>query len=173
MAQTLTLDDLRQPPAYKQQVLRDPCFANCVSHFNIYLLFFTSISATRFVNIRQLCELRPKMTPEPTKSTMPSDSQAAEAEASKTVDDLGQQHCDVFTRALFNILSTSIAETTFAQILDGAPLSQNVRNAPRRTYPRTHPVCTQHPELCPGVLDRTRHIRNAFFPQELKFDGRV
>lgn len=113
----------------------------------------------------------PKMTPEPTSPTPASDG---EAEARKlTVDDLGQQYRDVFTRALFNVLSTPAAETTFAQILDGAPLSQSVQDVPGWVYPLDHPVRTQHLELCPEVLDRTRHSRSTFDLRELKFDSRV
>lgn len=111
------------------------------------------------------------MTPEPMRPTLASDG---EAEARKlTVDDLGQQHRDVFTRALFNLLFTPAAETTFAQILDGAPLSQSVQDVPGWIYPLDHPIRTQHLELCPGVLDRTRHSRSTFDLKELKFDSRV
>lgn len=111
------------------------------------------------------------MPPEPTRPTLASDGLA---EAHKlTVDDLGQQHRDAFTRALFNVLYTPVAETTFAQILDGAPLSQSVQNVPDEPYPFNHPILKQHLELCPGVLDRTRQSRSAFDLTELKFDSRV
>lgn len=104
----------------------------------------------------------------------PSPSSDGEAEARKsTVDDLGQQYRDVFTRALFNVLSTPAAETTFAQILDGAPLSRCVQAVPGWIYPLDHPVRTRHPELCPGVLERTRHSRSTFDLTVLKFDSRV
>lgn len=111
------------------------------------------------------------MAPE---STGPNLAFDGEAEAHKlTVDHLGQQHRDIFTRALLNILSTPAAETTFAQILDGAPLSQSVRDVPGWIYPLDHPIRTQHVELCPSILDRTRKIRSNFDPKELKFDSRV
>lgn len=111
------------------------------------------------------------MSPEPTRPDLASDG---ESEARKsTVDDLGQQHRDVFTRALFNVLSTPAAETTFAQIVDGAPLSQSVQDVPGWIYPLDHPVRTQHLELCPGVLERTRHSRSTFDLKELKFDSQV
>lgn len=87
-----------------------------------------------------------------------------------TIDDLGQQHCDVFTRAFFNVLSTSAAESTFAQILDGAPLSQNVQNVPGWIYPLDHPIYTQHLELCPGVVNRIRHDRDTFDLKKLNFE---
>lgn len=90
----------------------------------------------------------------PAQPTRPTPASEDEAEARKlTVDDLDPQHRDVFTRALFNVLATPAAETTFAQILDGAPLSQGVQDVPGWVYPLDHPVRTQYLELCPGVLD--------------------
>lgn len=105
----------------------------------------------------------------------PASEAEAEAPRKSTVDDLGQgHHRDIFTRALANVLSTPAAETTFAQILDGAPLSACVEEVPGWVYPLDHPVRTQHRELCPGVLDRTRHSRGTFdVLQALKFDSRV
>lgn len=90
-----------------------------------------------------------------------------------TIDDLSQQYRDVFSRALLNVLSTPAAETTFAQILDGAPLSQNVGNVPRWIYPRKHPIHTEHPQLCPGVLDRAKDSRSTLDLMVLRFDPRV
>lgn len=103
--------------------------------------------------------------------TLQSDSLA---EARKlTVDDLGYQYRDIFSRALFNVLSTAAAETTFAQILDGAPLSQNVERVPGWIYPLDHPIRTQHPQLCSGVLDRARDSRSTLDLTVLRFDSRV
>lgn len=91
------------------------------------------------------------MIAESARPTLGSDE---EAEPRKlTVDDLSQQHRDVFTRALFNVLFTPASETTFAQIIDGAPLSQSVLNIGNGVYPSTHPIRDQHLELCPGVLN--------------------
>ena len=36
---------------------------------------------------------------------------------------LEEQHRDIFVRAVSNVLSTEIAELTYAQIIDGLPLS--------------------------------------------------
>lgn len=86
------------------------------------------------------------MTPD--QPTQPTTAPASEdeAEARKwTVDDLGPQYRHVFTRALFNVLSMPAAEATFAQILDGAPLSQRVQDVHGWVYPLDHPVRTQHP----------------------------
>lgn len=90
-----------------------------------------------------------------------------------TVNDLGQQHRDVFTRALFNVLVTPASEKTFAQIIDGAPLSQIVLDARNGVYPPTHPIRVHHIELCPGVLDQVRQSRSTFDPSDLVFNARV
>ncbi|ROW04839.1 hypothetical protein VMCG_04820 [Cytospora schulzeri] len=71
----------------------------------------------------------PQVSPEPTRPSTTSDGEAEEARK-LTVDDLGQQHRDIFIRALLDLWSTPAAETTFAQILDGAPLSQSVQDVP-------------------------------------------
>lgn len=98
----------------------------------------------------------------------------SQVEARKlTVDDLSQQHRDIFTRALFNVLSTPAAETTFAQIIDGAPLSQIVLDIGDRVYPSIHPIRDQHLKLCSGVLDQVRQSRNSFDPNDLKFNAQV
>lgn len=105
------------------------------------------------------------------RSSLTSDS---EVEARKlTVDDLSQEHRDIFTRALFNILFTPAAETTFAQIIDGAPLSQSVLDTHTGVYPPTHPIRDQHIKLCSGVLEQARQSRDNFDLNNLKFNARV
>lgn len=86
---------------------------------------------------------------------------------------LGHQHRDIFTRALSNVLSTPAAELAFAEIIDGAPLSQTVNEVRNRILPVDHPVRSQHLELCPGVLEKTRDIRNTLDIQVLQFDFQV
>ncbi|KAJ9642459.1 hypothetical protein H2199_004840 [Coniosporium tulheliwenetii] len=41
-------------------------------------------------------------------------------------NDLGPEHLDKFTWALYNILSTDLAEHTFAQIIDGLPTRDDI-----------------------------------------------
>lgn len=86
---------------------------------------------------------------------------------------LGGQHRDIFTRALFNVLSTPAAQLEFAEILDGAPLSQTANEVRNRILPLDHPVRSQHPELCPGVLEKARDIRTTLDIQVLQFDFQV
>lgn len=90
-----------------------------------------------------------------------------------SVEYLGQRHRDIFTHALSNVLSTPAAELAFAQIIDGAPLSQTANEVRNRILPQDHPVREQHPELCPGVLEKTRDIRTTLDIRVLPFDFQV
>lgn len=45
-------------------------------------------------------------------------------------NDLGPEHLDKFTWALYNILSTDLAEHTFAQIIDGLPTRDDIGSFP-------------------------------------------
>src|ERR1700761_8607370 len=89
------------------------------------------------------------------------------------MDLLPKAHCDVLIRALHNVLSTDIAEVTYAQILDGVPLAEvaNDRYSPHFIDLR-HPV-QQHTSLCPGVTEQTKAFRSSFDPAILEFDSRV
>lgn len=90
-----------------------------------------------------------------------------------SVDYLGQRHRDIFTRALSNILSTPAAVLVFAQIIDGAPLSETANEVRNGILPLHHPVREQHPELCPGVLEKTRDIRTTLDIRVLPFNFQV
>jgi hypothetical protein len=85
------------------------------------------------------------------------------------------QHHDIFVRAVSNVLSTEIAEFTYAQIIDGLPLSSiaddTYDNGGSLTH--THPLYTKHTKLCPGVLETTRQFRAGFDPSIVQFDYRV
>lgn len=96
-----------------------------------------------------------------------------EAARKKSVADLGHQHREIFTRALSNVLSTPAAELAFAEIIDGAPLSQTAYEVRNGILPGNHPVRSQHPELCPGVLEKTRDVRTTLDIQVLQFDFQV
>lgn len=74
---------------------------------------------------------------------------------------LDAEHLDTLKQALNNLLSTTIAEETYAQILDGMPLAS--------VYAEDHwfreglpDFVTQHEEFCPGVLEKTRSLRTEF-----------
>lgn len=82
-------------------------------------------------------------------------------------DVLDTSHQNVFATAMSNLLSTDIAEQTFAQIIDGLPLRDVAFSLRSPQYTRRDPVFA-HTELCPGVLERTRMFRDSFSPREME-----
>lgn len=72
---------------------------------------------------------------------------------------LDAEHLEPLKQALNNLLSTTIAKETYAQIVDGMPIAS--------VYAEDHwfreglPVM-QHEELCPGVLEKTRSFGSQF-----------
>jgi hypothetical protein len=70
------------------------------------------------------------------------------------------------------VLHTDIAEVTYAQIVDGIPLSEVARDARRRPPPQ-HPIHHAHKELCPGVRERTQEFRDGFSLKSIRFDSQV
>lgn len=84
----------------------------------------------------------------------------------------GERH-DMIAQAIFNILSTEIAQSTFAQIVDGLPLPSVLED----TYGGSdlepdHPLFS-HESLCPGVLQKTKELLEKFEVKNLKFDTSV
>lgn len=80
---------------------------------------------------------------------------------------LDANHQTVFATAMSNLLSTEIAEQTFAQIIDGLPLEDVAFSLQVHQHTRSDPVAS-HVELCPGVLERTMMLRGAFDPRAMK-----
>jgi hypothetical protein len=89
------------------------------------------------------------------------------------IDALDESHRDIFTSAVARILNTEVAETTYAQIIDGLPLGEVAFESRGGMPHRDHPINHCHDELCAGVLDKTREFRSRFDPLILKFDSRV
>jgi hypothetical protein len=86
---------------------------------------------------------------------------------------LNGTHRDIFNRAISNVLSTDIAEITYAQIIDGLPLADVVQDTANGGLPDAHPIHDAHSELCPGVLEKARAYREAFEPGTLHLDASV
>ncbi|RSL66083.1 hypothetical protein CEP54_003933 [Fusarium duplospermum] len=95
-------------------------------------------------------------------------SPKSEKEAMQRIDALPETHQDTFRRALRNILSTDVAEHTYAQILDGLPTEKSHLEGYVRL--ESHPVfLLGHKEICEGFLDKAREFRDRFDPSELVF----
>lgn len=86
-----------------------------------------------------------------------------------TVKDLGSgEHFAVYTRALERVMSTDVSQSTFAQLVDGAPLSQTLFSMPGRPE-LSHPVY-EHSKLCDGVHGKIGQILDTSNLHVLQFD---
>ncbi|KAI5459331.1 hypothetical protein BGZ63DRAFT_390730 [Mariannaea sp. PMI_226] len=83
--------------------------------------------------------------------------------------DLDTQHQEIFRKALSNLLSTELAERTFAQILDGLPTLESADDS--FIVLGGHPIREiNHIEICDGFLEKARQFRSEFDPSTLDFD---
>lgn len=101
--------------------------------------------------------------------TLPPPDKIDKSTPDQVLDHLHQQK---FRRAVLNVLSTSIAEQTLAQIVDGLPLKDVALDKRFHRHYVEEPVF-DHTELCPGVLEKTITIREAFEPLTLDIPSRV
>ena len=90
-----------------------------------------------------------------------------------SVASLPEQHQDTFTRAIANVLSSSVAEVTFGQIIDGLPLSDVALDTYEGYLCAFHPLVDTRLELSPGVLEQARSLRQTFDPTTLKMSAEV
>lgn len=90
--------------------------------------------------------------------------------AAKTpIDNLSTGHLATFKTAVCSILSTSLAEKTYAQIIDGLLTADTwLEYANFR-----HELVEHHEELCVGVLEETNTFLAAFNPSILQFYASV
>lgn len=87
-------------------------------------------------------------------------------------DDLDQNHREALDQAVKNVLSTDIALATFAQIIDGLPLSDVAWDTRGTKLTPQHPI-NLHTQLCPGTLDKARAYRERFSLDLLFFKPEV
>lgn len=87
-----------------------------------------------------------------------------------SLQDLDPEHAIPLRLALSNLLSTPVAEFTYAQIVDGMPVSDVY--AEDHFFREEWPVM-QHEELCPGSLEKTRAFRSEFDYLALSLDAKV
>lgn len=89
-----------------------------------------------------------------------------------TIEILDGPHQEAVRLSISNILTTEIAETTYAQIIEGLPLIDVVRDVYGDLLCDDHPICA-HTELSAGVLETARRFRTGFDPGTLRFDSTV
>lgn len=85
------------------------------------------------------------------------------------IDTLDDPHRVAVTQAIANVLSTEIAEITFAQIQDGLPLAEVIDDSSSNLLRSDHPIF-KHTELSPKSLDEVRAFREGFDVGLLRFD---
>lgn len=83
---------------------------------------------------------------------------------------LDAEHLQPLRQALSNILSTPVAESTYAQILDGMPLSDVYEY--NHWYLKNFPVETHH-VLCAGSLEKAIAFRSSFDFTLLQFEAKA
>ncbi|KAI2604691.1 hypothetical protein GGR54DRAFT_621586 [Hypoxylon sp. NC1633] len=87
-----------------------------------------------------------------------------------SLDTLDEAHRVPVTKAILNILSTDLAESTFCQIVDGLPLAAVYDEAYCDTLMDAKHPAFQHEKLCPGVNEETRNLYSEFAPTQLQFE---
>lgn len=88
---------------------------------------------------------------------------------SSSINDVDVDHYGAFTTALVNLLLTSIAEHTYAEMIDGIPTADTWY----AYHGVRHDVIEAHRELCPGTLDTARQFRADLCPENLTLDSTV
>ncbi|KAK4245686.1 hypothetical protein C7999DRAFT_42773 [Corynascus novoguineensis] len=92
------------------------------------------------------------------------------------LEDLAGDHRRLLIRAIERVLSTEVAEFTYAQIIDGLPtgdVAVNSRDQPYGYDQHLHPIYSAHDELCPGTIEEARQFRHEFQPEILAFDSKL
>ncbi|KAK4444017.1 hypothetical protein QBC34DRAFT_488060 [Podospora aff. communis PSN243] len=101
---------------------------------------------------------------------IPSPATVFEPKEMSNLDSLDDEHASIFRAALTRLLGTELAEHTFAEIVDGLPTKASFSAFHRYFNTTNHPVfALDHTELCPGVIEKTRQIRDEFDPMSLTF----
>ncbi|KAF4450476.1 hypothetical protein F53441_6475 [Fusarium austroafricanum] len=80
-----------------------------------------------------------------------------------------QRHRDVLDKAIRNVLSTELAQFTYAQIIDGLPIADVAWD---RRLPRImgEHIIDDHETLCPGALENAQEYYKKWDPSFIKFN---
>ena len=89
------------------------------------------------------------------------------------ISTLDETHRGLLARAISRVASTELAEVTYAQLIDGLPLSDVAGDKGYTDFPYDHPIFEFHENLCPGIMDKTRKFRDEFRLETLRFDAKV
>ncbi|KAM0554062.1 hypothetical protein ACHAPJ_007137 [Fusarium lateritium] len=81
-----------------------------------------------------------------------------------------ERHRHVLDRAIKNVLSTDLAQFTYAQILDGLPTGDVSWDRRYSGVFGDHPIDSGHDELCPGALEKAQEYYEQWNSSILTFD---
>ncbi|KAL2258386.1 hypothetical protein VTK26DRAFT_8322 [Humicola hyalothermophila] len=97
---------------------------------------------------------------------------ATQPQPSVSPEGLDLDHYHPLVRAIKNVLSTDLAEVTFAQLIDGLPLVSTVWDMRGSLLRNGHPLYS-HDQLCAGAIEQARMYRDEFDPAILRLDART
>lgn len=106
---------------------------------------------------------------DPLYATVPPPELLHKSRVDEILDDAHQQALDT---AVMSILSTPIAEETFAQIADGLPLRSVVVGTRSPRFERGDPI-DNHDEMCPGALEKAREFQTRLDTRGLEIASAV
>lgn len=86
-----------------------------------------------------------------------------------SIDILDEPHRAAVVSAISRVLSTEIAEITYAQIVDGLPLLEVFKDVYGYLTCLDHPIY-QHTQLKNNILDTVLQFRSEFDANILQFD---
>ncbi len=89
------------------------------------------------------------------------------------IEKLGTPHREILTRAITNVVASPIAKQTFAQIVDGLPLSDVAWDTFSGCLCSLHPLLDEHKELCPGVAEDAQKLCSSFDTSTLLMSSKV
>lgn len=107
--------------------------------------------------------------PDPLYVTVPPPEFIHKSRVEQILDDAHQRALE---HAVRSIISTPIAEETFAQIVDGLPLRRVALGAQDHRVLRGDPI-DNHPEMCPGALEKAREFQIRLNPRGLEVASTV
>lgn len=82
-------------------------------------------------------------------------------------------HRLVLDRAIKNVLSTELAQFTYAQIIDGLPTGDVSWDCRYCGAFGEHPIDSEHEKLCPGALEKAREYYEQWNSEILMFEAKV
>ncbi|KAH6624779.1 hypothetical protein B0J18DRAFT_449986 [Chaetomium sp. MPI-SDFR-AT-0129] len=88
------------------------------------------------------------------------------------IEVLDLDHYHPLTRVLSNVLSTDLAQVTYAQLIDGIPMVGTAWDMRAYLLFKDHPLVA-HDKLCEGAMERAQVFCSTFNPVMLQFDSLV